>query len=169
MDENGILTGSWKTHTDNLDLDLFDSDFILEGNLFIEKFLIYKNVIPNASALLIRKEELNILGTINTDNNLRYCGDWLLYFKIALNQEVSFHSQNLNNFRFHSKSVIAKVKENDIYSNSLYVLMQKKLIFFMKTLNPKNLKKIIEKSKLNINELYYLIAYYIKKKEVGLM
>jgi hypothetical protein len=34
----------------------------------------------------------------------------------------------------------------------------------MKTQNPKNLKKIIEKSKLNINELYYLIAYYYVKK-----
>ena len=141
VDKNGIVTGSWKTNTDNLYSDLFDSDFISEGNLFIEKLLIYKNVIPNASALLIRKEALNILGTINTDNNLRYCGDWLLYFKIALNQKVSFHSQNLNNFRFYSKSVIAKVKENDIYSNSLFVLMQKKANIFYENPKPKKSKK----------------------------
>ena len=168
VDENGLLNGSWKTNTDNLDSDLFGKDFILDGNLFIEKFLIYKNVIPNASALLIRKEALSILGTIDTDHNLRYCGDWLLYFKIVLNQSVYFHSQNLNNFRFHSKSVIAIATSNEsrIKIIDIDFFMRSKMISFFKNQKVNNSVVILENNKQIINELKYEKGFlYIQKKE----
>lgn len=168
VDENGLLNGSWKTHTDNLDSDLFGKNFILDGNLFIEKFLIYKNVIPNASALLIRKEVLSKLGTINTDHNLRYCGDWFFYFKIVLNQKVSFYSQNLNNFRFHTKSVISIATRNEsrIKIIDIDFLMRSKMILFLKNQKVYNSIAIVKKNKQIINELKYEKGFiYIHKKE----
>jgi glycosyltransferase involved in cell wall biosynthesis len=58
VDENGVVTGTWLNHTEDLDVELFTTDFCMEGNEFVERFLIYKNVIPNASAVLIRQEVL---------------------------------------------------------------------------------------------------------------
>jgi glycosyltransferase involved in cell wall biosynthesis len=168
VDEENRITGSWKTHSDNLDSDLFDSDFILEGNLFIEKFLIYKNVIPNASALVIRKEALSILGITNTDHNLRYSGDWLLYFKIALNKKVFFHSQNLNSFRFHTKSVISIATRNEsrIKIIDIDFLMRSKMILFLKTQKVYNSITIIKNNNQIINELIYEKGFfYIRNKE----
>lgn len=168
VDENNILTGSWKTDTDILDSNLFGKDFILDGNLFVEKFLIYKNVIPNASALLIRKEALSILGTINTDNNLRYCGDWLLYFKIVLNKKVSFNSKSLNNFRFHAKSVIAIATRNEskIRIIDIDFLMRSIMISFLNNQKVNNCVVILKKNERIINKLNHKKGFlYIKKKE----
>lgn len=169
VDENGLVTGSWKTHTDNLDLELFSKDFVLDGNLFIEKYLIYKNVIPNASALIIRKKVLSMLETINTDNELRYCGDWLLYFKIILNQKVSFCHQNLNNFRRHTKSVISLASRNEsrIKIIDIDFLMRSKMILFLKNQKVNNSVAILENNRQIINELKYEKGFlYIRKKEI---
>lgn len=169
VDENGLVIGNWKTHTDNLDSDLFSEDFVLEGNLFIEKYLIYKNVIPNASALVIRKEVLSVLGAINTDNELRYCGDWLLYFKIALNQKIAFSSQNLNNFRCHTKSVISLASRNEsrIKIIDIDFLMRSKMISFLKSQKVNNSTAILENNRQIINELKYEKGFlYIRNKEI---
>ncbi len=56
VDEMGKITGSWLNHTDNLDASLFLTSFVMDGNEFIERFLIHKNVIPNASGVLFQKE-----------------------------------------------------------------------------------------------------------------
>lgn len=169
VDENGLVIGNWKTHTDNLDSDLFSEDFVLDGNLFIEKYLIYKNVIPNASALVIRKEVLSVLGAINTDNELRYCGDWLLYFKIALNQKIAFSSQNLNNFRCHTKSVISLASRNEsrIKIIDIDFLMRSKMILFLKSQKVNNSTAILENNRQIINELKYEKGFlYIRNKEI---
>jgi glycosyltransferase involved in cell wall biosynthesis len=38
VDEAGKITGSWLNHTDNLDASLFLTDFVMDGNEFIERF-----------------------------------------------------------------------------------------------------------------------------------
>jgi glycosyltransferase involved in cell wall biosynthesis len=168
VDENGLVTGNWKTHTNTLDFDLFSQDFVLDGNLFVEKYLIYKNVIPNASAILIRKEVLNMLGTISTDNELRYCGDWLLYFKIALNQKIAFSSKNLNNFRCHSESVISTASKNESRVKIIDIdfLMRSKMISFLKSRKVYNSVAILKNNIHIIKELKYEKGFfYIRNKE----
>ena len=113
VNEEQVITGNWISHTDDLDSIFFCKNFCLEGNAFIERFLIFKNVIPNSSALLIRKKALEVVGNITVENELRYCGDWLLYFKVVLNNNIAFNAQKLNYFRYHSQSVIAKASLNE--------------------------------------------------------
>ena len=157
VNENGVITGSWKTQTDNLDSDFFSRDFVLEGNLFIEKYLVYKNVIPNASAVLMRREALCLLEDIITEKEFRYCGDWLLYFKIVLNQNVAFVSHSLNNFRYHTKSVIASVSKNEsvitIIENDF--LMRLRMIAFLKSQNVANSKAILQNHNQKVKEVKY--------------
>jgi glycosyltransferase involved in cell wall biosynthesis len=107
VDENNKITGNWITHTEKINPTAFNSNFIMDGNLFIEEFLIYKNVIPNASAVLFRNERIKII-SLNNHPNFKSCGDWLFYFEILLNNKIAFNNNSLNNFRYHKTSVISQ-------------------------------------------------------------
>jgi glycosyltransferase involved in cell wall biosynthesis len=150
VDETGKITGSWIDYTDNLDKKLFLNSFNLQGNEFIERFLIYKNVIPNASGVVFRKQRASILGDLDIDFEMRYCGDWLFYIKLITNKKISYISQNLNNFRYHENSVIAKSNNvgNRVYLIDIVRKMREKAISFFLKDCPGNILKI---SKINRN------------------
>jgi glycosyltransferase involved in cell wall biosynthesis len=111
VNEFGEVTGSWLTHTDNLNKSLFSHDFIMNGNEFIQDFLIYKNVIPNASGVVFKKKNAVQIGELDFDPVLKTLGDWLFYIKLLSNYKVGFINQSLNNFRYHSGSVISRAKQ----------------------------------------------------------
>lgn len=164
VNELGVITGNWKSHTDNLSVDFFQKDFVINGKKFIENFLIYKNVIPNASALLIRKSTFELLGHFEIPDELRYCGDWLLYFKLALFHKVAFVADTLNNFRFHSASIIAKASKNEsnVSIKTIEVNLRKQFILFLNQ-NKSNNHLLIEKRNREIvNHLNYekVLLYY---------
>lgn len=113
VNEFSEVTGNWITHTNDLDSSLFLNDFSMDGNDFIEKFLIFKNVIPNASAVLFKKNIVNIEEHFDISSKFKYCGDWMFYSKIIINKKVAFVSESLNNFRYHSTSAIAKALQSE--------------------------------------------------------
>ena len=54
VDENNNLTGNWISYTQNIDSqNMFLANFTMQGNLFLEQFLIDRNVIPNVSAVVL--------------------------------------------------------------------------------------------------------------------
>lgn len=108
------INGTWKTFTDDLDKSLFENDFVMDGKEFIERFLIKKNVIPNASAVLFRKSMYEKIGSAS--ENLKTNSDWLCWLKMLCYGKIAFISKPLNYFRYHSSSVIAKAHQ---YSNEL--------------------------------------------------
>ena len=61
MNKDGIVTGSWKQWTDELDESIFEADFTMDGRKYIEQFLIHRNTIPNASAVVFRKDIYKLL------------------------------------------------------------------------------------------------------------
>ena len=154
VNENGVVTGNWLDHTDDLDSELFTTDFCMDGNEFVEKFLVYKNIIPNASAVVFRKDKI---GEIDDDVEMKTCGDWLIYFKVILNFKVAFRHEPLNNFRFHLNSVIANavsLNNRILFLDITYSMRQKmkKSIILSKPLNKKEVKSIN-------NELMSLLIY----------
>jgi glycosyltransferase involved in cell wall biosynthesis len=168
VNQEGIVTGNWIGHTDDLDSNFFCKNFCLEGNTFVEKFLIFKNVIPNASAVLIRKKAIELVGDITVENKLRYCGDWLLYFKVILNNNVAFNAQKLNYFRYHSQSVIAKASldEKRISIINIDFLMRSKMITYLKKQNVENYYAILLHNNNIIKELKYeKVFLYFKNEE----
>lgn len=164
VNELGVITGNWKSHTDNLSVDFFQKDFVINGKKFIENFLIYKNVIPNASALLIRKSTFESLGHFEIPHELRYCGDWLLYFKLALHHKVSFVENSLNNFRYHSESVISRASnvESRISIINIDFLMRNQMMQFLKAKKSKKYFLIESKNREIVNHLNYekVLLYY---------
>jgi glycosyltransferase involved in cell wall biosynthesis len=111
---------------------IFNSDFIMDGSLFIEKYLIHKNVIPNASSVVFRKDIFLKVGL--ADPSLKSNSDWLVWLKLLTHGKVAYSCNPLNNFRKHDTSVIAKINNspmrdyNEMYSQSLRIRYKKYLL-----------------------------------------
>lgn len=157
VDENDIITGNWKDHTDWLDQKQFETDFVINGNYFIERYLIHINVIPNASAVIFRKEHMKILRDIFSNNQLKSCGDWIIYIQQVINHKVAFIAESFNHFRFHSNSVISRTvkTEDKISLIEINFQMRKAMISILKENKPINCKEIISNNTAIVNSLKY--------------
>jgi glycosyltransferase involved in cell wall biosynthesis len=111
INAKGEMTGDWKSFTDDLEEALFKNDFDMNGLDYIESFLIHRNTIPNASAVVFKKSAYTQTGGAN--KSLRNVGDWLVWLQILTEGQISYSSLLLNNFRYHSESVIAKAVKNE--------------------------------------------------------
>jgi len=166
VDEYGIIRGNWINHTNDLNKKLFSNDFIMEGNAFIENFLIYKNVIPNASAVLFKAESAKTLGLLDTDFSLKYNADWVFYTRLIAQRKIGYVSESFNSFRYHSSSVIAKAikKENLASLNEIEILTREKIIDFLIDKKIPNIKKIVCLNRKLIKDLKYDIGMYLIRK-----
>jgi glycosyltransferase involved in cell wall biosynthesis len=166
VDEHGIVTGTWLNHTEDLDAELFTTDFCMEGNEFVERFLICKNVIPNASAVVFRNSEAQAIGCLDTNVSLKFVSDWLFYLHLILNKKTSFNSFNLNYFRFHSKSAIAVSIQFRTLSETNFILLnsRKKIKRIINLNTPLNKEKLIKINKIEIKKLVSANAFFLVKK-----
>ena len=166
-DEFGVHTGDWLNHTDGLDNTFFLKNFILDGNVFIERFLIYRNVIPNASAVLFRKKSALNLGKLETDTFLKYCGDWLFYFKLIAKNKGAYISTTLKSYRDHPKSVITIAHKTGKFKsyNSVDINVRERMKIFIKDKKPFNLSIILKINKQISNELKYEKAFYLIRNQ----
>lgn len=85
--------------TEDLDKK-WEHDYTGNGINEIKKFLIWKNTIPNASAVIFARHAYNKAG--REFINMKYCGDWLLWIQLLLHGNIGFCAQPLNYFRSHS-------------------------------------------------------------------
>ncbi|MFV8464648.1 glycosyltransferase family 2 protein [Flavobacterium sp. LB1P62] len=167
VDEFSIHTGDWLNHTASLDKTFFLKNFILNGNDFIERFLIYRNVIPNASGVVFRKKNAVYLGELETDSFLRYCGDWLFYVKLITNNKVAFISASLNSYRYHSKSVITMAHKSGKFAsyNGVDINVRKKMKAFLLGKKMNNLLTILKINKQISNDLKYERAFHFVRNQ----
>ncbi len=89
--------------TDDLHRTRWRQNYINNGLDECEKYLLFKNTIPNASAVLIRKSAIERVGY--ADESLLLCGDWLTWIKVLLQADIAFSADILNYFRMHNASV----------------------------------------------------------------
>lgn len=155
INETDDIIGSWIDFTDSFNDPLFDNDFIMNGDDFIDKYLIYKNVIPNASAVLFRKSIFNKIG--GADESLKTNGDWFTWIKMLTNGKIAYSKSHLNYFRSHSNSVIAKVNKNINlieYTYQFDYALRKKVIQYFEEFNiPLSSKlKIVNNSFIQLDE-----------------
>jgi len=147
MNEEGNVTGTWKSFTDEVDAKTFSTNFRKNGIEFIDLFLIKKNVVPNASAVVFKKavyDEVN-----GADEKLKTNSDWLTWLKMLLKYDIAFVAKPLNNFRYHSQSVIAKVHANrdEIYKEQYDFTMRKAFADYCKSSSVALPGSIIEQNK----------------------
>jgi glycosyltransferase involved in cell wall biosynthesis len=88
--------------TEDLDPERWKSDFINSGKDEIRNYLIYKNTIPNASAVITRR---NILDkALPVDTSFQLCGDWLHWGKVLLQTDLAYVAEPLNRWRLGSSN-----------------------------------------------------------------
>lgn len=167
VNERNEVTGSWQTWTDNLDAELFKNRFKITGKEYLEQFLIYKNTIPNASAVLFRKKFYEVVG--GADENVLESGDWLTWIKILSVSDIVYLPWHLNNFRYHDKSVIARARKNsgEQYIGADAIIMRINVHKFLKDRlsGNKDLKKIINRNYNILLEQYAKESYYYISKK----
>jgi glycosyltransferase involved in cell wall biosynthesis len=112
VDENGELMPmhTWEPFLAELDATLWKHDFTRPGIELVRRFMSYRNIIPNASAVLLRRSTLKQVGP--ADESFKVLGDWLFWAKILSVSDVSFVARPLNYFRTHRNNVRSKTLEN---------------------------------------------------------
>lgn len=172
MNDKGEVTGSWLNWTDEFDKKIFLSNFTMNGQTFIEKFLIHKNILPNASALIFRRDVYTKVGGVN--ENIQNCSDWELWLKILLISDVLYIGQHLNYFRYHEQSVIAKVhasRQPGVYGERFDRAMRQEFQKYLLSISNSNHFKEIKAKNLNyiFKENIYEGLYQIlqQKENIG--
>jgi len=118
VDEGDRILQSWKLNTDTLDLERWQQDFISDGKDECQRYLIYKNTVPNASATLIRRSVYEQVGS--AEESLKLCGDWLTWIKILMQSDIAFVADSLNYFRTHAHSVRSGSLKYLVYAEESY-------------------------------------------------
>jgi glycosyltransferase involved in cell wall biosynthesis len=103
IDENDAVLFSMSKHTDWLDKERWQRDFIAYGKAECKEYLLYGNTIPNFSAVLFRRSVFERAGFAEED--MRLCGDWLSWIKMLMISDVAFVAKPLNFYRWHSGTV----------------------------------------------------------------
>lgn len=147
MDSKNNITGSWKDYTDDLNPKKFEKSFSMLGLDYINQFLIIKNTIPNASAVIFKKEIYTHVGGANPD--LKLIGDWAIWSKIVAQGDIFYHHKELNYFRYHETSVIAKAKRiqgHDSIRNQV-IAFRKEMSAYWEKLGNNKINTIYKKNK----------------------
>jgi Glycosyl transferase family 2 len=105
VDENDRILQSWKLNTDELDEERWKQDFVNNGKDECQRYLIYKNTIPNAGC---------------AEESLKLCGDWLTWIKMLMQSDIAFIAAPLNYFRTHDQSVRSGSLKYLVYSEESY-------------------------------------------------
>jgi glycosyltransferase involved in cell wall biosynthesis len=122
VDESDRILQSWKLNTDGLDSERWQKEFINEGRDECQRYLVYKNTIPNASAALIRRQAYEQGGY--AEESLKLCGDWLTWIKILMQSDVAFTPAPLNYFRSHEQSVRSGSLKYLVYAEESYKVLR---------------------------------------------
>jgi glycosyltransferase involved in cell wall biosynthesis len=99
VDENNAILSTRHYWTDDLDPDRWQQDFVSNGPNECRNYLVFKNTIPNASAVLFRAEAYKN-SQINNET-FQLIGDWLAWVKILIDSGIAFVSEPLNYYRTH--------------------------------------------------------------------
>jgi glycosyltransferase involved in cell wall biosynthesis len=118
VDEGDRILQSWKLNTDVLDSERWQQDFVNSGKDECQRYLVYKNTIPNASAALIRRGVYEQVGY--AEESLKLCGDWLTWIKILMQSDIAFIASPLNYFRSHEGSVRSGSLKYLVYAEESY-------------------------------------------------
>lgn len=102
VDESGERMRSYQKDYNFLfkdSCDLWKDDFIRDGHRIASDLLLFHNIIPNASAALIRKSTYLEVG--GAEPGWKLNGDWMFYAKLLLKGKLAYKNIELNYFRTH--------------------------------------------------------------------
>lgn len=140
VDENGMNIGNMIEWTNDLDNARWKTDYTNNGLAELEKYFIYKNTIPNASAAIFRKAAIVLNRKLH---KFFLCGDKYFYTQILLRNDIAFCAEPLNYYRFHTNTVRKKINHYNLLKE---VMIWLRLVFYHIEITPAIKYKILDKS-----------------------
>jgi glycosyltransferase involved in cell wall biosynthesis len=113
-------------HEDNIRFQSLHNKILerVEGQLFIEKFMVINNALFNASMAVWKREKFAEVSKEFT--HYRFCGDWLFWIELASKGNVLISGRVLNFFRKHTNDVSGLA-----YESGLSILEEIKMIRYL--------------------------------------
>lgn len=87
--------------------DRWRKDYTNSGLDEIREYLFEKNIIVNASAVLMRRDLLLELGN-KIGGSFNMAGDWYTYIQILKGSKIAFSSEVLNYHRYHDNTIVSR-------------------------------------------------------------
>jgi glycosyltransferase involved in cell wall biosynthesis len=123
-DEAGTILSTRLNYTDLFQPNIWAENFSVDGKEFIAKYLKRKNVIPNAGAVLFRKDLIDGHTFDDSICSLRMAADWMFWIRLAASTRIAFLSTPLNYFRSHG----ATTRHHDSRQKQLQRLMEERCV-----------------------------------------
>lgn len=105
INENSeVITDTWKVFDEKI--RRWNENFKNNGEKYVSELLYQRNYIPNASAVLFRKnKKLDLI--LHEISNMKFAGDWLFWTKLLEEYDIFYCSLKLNYCRIHQHSTRA--------------------------------------------------------------
>jgi glycosyltransferase involved in cell wall biosynthesis len=120
IDENDRVLGDDFTFREPAFRARCASDSLLSGQE-MARFLFHSCVIPNLSALLIRRECFDTVGMFSLEYAV--CVDWEFFFRVSTRYDTCYIAEPLNKFRQHAATVRSTAKGLVTYGEFFQVLL----------------------------------------------
>ncbi len=143
-DQEGNVLGL-NTWANQVQPNRWENDFKNKGTEEIKHYLRFRNTIPNASAVVFR----NCIDAKEIAEQMKFCGDWLLWIKILQKGEIAYLSLPLNSFRKHKESSrsIKSFREEKTRFNEYFFIINKTSSIFSRIKHRKKYNWILEEWK----------------------
>jgi len=107
VDEKDNISGDYTNYYEKLDFNHWKYSYQVTGLQEINFGLGVKNSVPNASAVLIRKNCIHKT-ILDETSQFKFSGDWYFYLQIINGKDISYCAENLNYHRKHKQTVTSK-------------------------------------------------------------
>ncbi|WP_452227704.1 glycosyltransferase family 2 protein [Lacinutrix sp. MEBiC02404] len=146
VDFEGKETSHRIRYTKSFKPNIWKDNFKVPGFYFNAKYLIIKNVIPNASAVVFKKETVHAGFFNEALLAMKMCGDWFFWLQLVYNTNVTFVSQDLNFFRHHKQ-----VSRNHFNSNKKKVRLLEESVIREYLKEKQGIENKVLNNKLRVN------------------
>jgi GT2 family glycosyltransferase len=128
VSEEGQVRGFLDNYLSDLHSQKWTADFLADGHEECEKYLVHRNTVPSASAVLFRKDVYQQVG--GADEKLMFCSDWKTWASMALaGARIAYVGEVLNYHRVHEMSITSKSQragvEADEYLQVILWILQR--------------------------------------------
>jgi glycosyltransferase involved in cell wall biosynthesis len=102
VNEKGQILGKWGGYRD-LEPERWQNNYVNQGADEVARYLVIKNTIPNASAIVLKRDVF--CQAVQNAEKFRLTGDWWTWSRMLMQSDVAYVSEPLNFFRTHDCSV----------------------------------------------------------------
>lgn len=138
INERDEIIFSWLKNTEDIDPLKWLSPYINNGHHEIRDCLFLRNTIPNASAVVFRKDLFLKVGMAN--ESFKICGDWMMWQRILSLSDVAYISDHLNYFRTSPQSISKNPLKKTIMALEIIIILKE--IEKVVSLDPDKIEKV---------------------------